>query len=627
MPEGSGLMLKLLVRSEIKEAIILLVFSGLMVETLTNTTVLFVFIGAILVWLRKRPGATFRNILTLGLFATYWLTYGKVIDPEVGLNFLTSIIVLKLLEKETERDRYMIFFGLILLISAGSLFQKSITYVVFFALSFFILIQDFYKGLKLPTRILDLAQSLVWVLPFTVFLFFFAPRMINPFQIEKGTPREGEVGYTPEVNISQLESLTGNDSVVFQARVDRVIYNEELYWRGNTLTFTDGWNWPVMPQDRPQKKFIPNINYKTDGYKQSIRVFSQQDFFFALDHPTVFITPRGVAELDSNRSMVQSRWQPYLRYDVMSFSGGIKDNIPAEKHFTGLKPEERIWIQTNFKAKDLPGLQREIQSYFQKEGFSYSLAPGRVENFLSFMTDKKVGFCSHYSSAVGQILRAKRIPTRLVSGFMGGTYNKFAGFYQVTQNDAHVWVEALHDGKWIRLDPTGWIAPDRVRLGGEAFMQQSNAAEFSGLRYLGSRFRWISEFQQWFVQWDYRFNQWLEEMDYYGQEAFLEKLNFPREWIFSLIPVMLALFMGLYAWHLGRRKIKLPEIEVLWKSFQHKLNKRGIHLPLFSVAEGESILKSQDKEIKEIWQGLIEVSFIDEQEAHLRALKKKIQDL
>lgn len=620
-------MLKTLVRSEIKEAIILLVFSGLMVETLTNTTVLFVFLGAVLVWLKKRPGAVFRNILTLGLFATYWLTYGKVIDPEVGLNFLTSVIVLKLLEKETDRDRYMIFFGLILIISAGSLFQKSITYVVFFALSFFILIQDFYKGLKLPTRILDLAQSLVWVLPFTVFLFFFAPRMINPFQIEKGTPREGEVGYTPEVNISQLESLTGNDSVVFQARVDRKIYNEELYWRGNTLSFTDGWNWPVMPQDRVQKKFVPGIKYKTDGYKQNIRVFSQQDFFFALDHPLVFVTPRGVAELDSSRSMAQSRWQPYLRYEVMSFSGGIKDTIPVEKPFSGLKLEEKHWIHSNFKSKDLPGLQKEIQSYFQKEGFSYSLSPGRVENFLSFMTEKKIGFCSHYSSAVGQIFRAKRIPTRLVSGFMGGTYNKFAGFYQVTQNDAHVWVEALHEGKWIRLDPTGWIAPDRVRLGGEAFMQQSNAAEFSGLRFLGNRFGWINEFQQWFVQWDFRFNQWLEEMDYYGQEAFLEKLNFPREWIFSLIPIVLALFMGLYAWHLGRKKIKIPEIEILWKLFQNKLNRRGIQLPLISIAEGEELLRHESSEIKEIWKGLIEVSFVSEEDFRLRELKKKIQNL
>lgn len=620
-------MLKTLVRSEIKEAIILLVFSGLMMETLTSATVLFVFIGAILVWLRKRPNAVFRNILTLGLFATYWLTYGKVIDPEVGLNFLTSVIVLKLLEKETERDRYMIFFGLILIISAGSLFQKSIGYVVFFGLSFFILIQDFYKGLKLSTRLTDLVQSLIWVLPFTVFLFFFAPRMINPFQIEKGAPGEGEIGYTPEVNMSQVESLTGNDSVVFQAQVERVIYNEELYWRGNTLSFTDGWNWPLMPKDRSQGQFVPDLKYKEDGYRQKIRVFSGQEFFFALDHPTVFITPRGMALPDSTRAMSQNRWRPYQRYEAISFSGGITDNLPLEKNFSGLKTDEKNWIQENFKSHDLPGLQKEIQSYFQNGGFSYSLAPGKVDTFLSFMRDKKIGFCTHYASAVGQILRTKKIPVRLVSGFMGGTYNRFAGFYQITQNDAHVWVEALYEGKWIRLDPTGWIAPDRVRLGGEAFIQQTSSASFSGLRFLGNRFRWFNDFQQWFVQWDFKFNQWLEEMDYYGQEALLEKLKFSREWIFSLIPILLALFMGLYAWHLGRKKIKLPEVEALWKSFRQKLSKRGIELPFVSIAQGNAILRDKDREIEEIWKGLIEVSFISEKKEQINDLKKKIKNL
>lgn len=615
------------IRSEIKEAIILLVFSGLMLETLTKTTVVLVFIGAALLWLKIRPGAVFRNILTLGLFVSYWFTYGKVIDPEVGLNFLTSIIVLKLLEKETDRDRYMIFFGLILLISAGTLFQKSITYVVFFALSFFLLIQDFYKGLKLSTKIADLAQSLIWVLPFTILLFFFAPRMMNPFQIERGTPREGELGYTPEVNISQIESLAGNDSVVFQARVDRQIFNESLYWRGNILTFSDGWNWPVMPQDRSPVRFVPGLKYNDRGYRQTIRVFSQQDFFFALDHPTVFITPRGVAELGSTRTMSQTRWQPYLRYDVMSFSGGIKQEQMTEKHFSGLKNSEKNWINENFKSHDLSGLQNEIQSYFQKNGFSYSLSPGRVENFLSFMQDKKIGFCSHYASAVAQIFRAKMIPTRLVSGFLGGSYNKFAGFYQVTQNDAHVWVEAFFEGKWIRLDPTEWIAPDRVRLGGEAFMQQTSTAGFNGLKYLGNRFGWINEFQQWFVQWDFKFNQWLEEMDYYGQEAFLEKLNFPREWIFSIIPVMLALFMGLYAWHLSRKKVQLPEVDQLWKSFQAKLSKRNVHLPLYSLSEGAEILKVHEQEIKDIWQELIQVSFDPQSTQDIKTLKKRIKNL
>lgn len=622
-------MLNLDVRSEVKEAIILLVFVSLMAETLTSVTIGLVFVGAIMVWFHKKPSKLIRNVITLGLFGAYWWTYGKVIDPEVGMNFLTSIVMLKLLEKESERDRYMIFFGIILLVSAGSLFQRSLSYVFFFGLSFFILIQDFYKNLKLHARITDILQSLVWVLPFTAFLFFFVPRMINPFQMGKGTPKEGEVGYTPEVNISQLESLSSNDSPVFQASVEKQIPNQDLYWRGNTLSFSDGWNWPLMPQDRIQLPFVPpSETYDDSGIKQKIRVFAQQDYYFGYDHPSSYITPKGVVELTSARALTQNRWQPALRYQVVSHNGGINstEEVKFEEYRTGLRPEEKVWVHQHFRSTNLPGLQKEIQNYFQKEAFSYSLSPGKVENLLDFMQNKKIGFCSHYASAVAQIFRTKKIPARLVSGFLGGNYNKFANFYLVTQNDAHVWVEALHKGQWHRIDPTEWIAPERIRLGGEAFMNQVSTQGFAS-RIFGKRYAFINEWQQWFSQWDYRFYQWLEEMDYYGQEAFLEKLNFKREWIFSFIPIMLALFMGLYVWHLSRRRVRISELESIWRTFQMKLKKRGLVLPLHSVAEGEDLIKLQAPEVTEVWQELIQASFHLHTESSLNDLKKKIQNL
>ena len=623
-------MLNTQVRSEIKESLILLVFSILMRDTLTGVTEALVFFGAIMVWFSKRPTRLVRNIVTLGLFGAYWLTFGKVIDPEVGMNFLTSIVVLKLLEKESERDRYMIFFGIILLVSAGSLFERSLTYVFFFTISFYVLIQDFYKNLNLKAKITDLFKSLIWVLPFTAFMFFFVPRMINPFQMEKGAPGKGEVGYTPEVDISQLESLSYNDSIVFQASVEGQISNDDLYWRGNTLSFSDGWNWPLMPQDRYQKPFRPNLPaVNHSGFKQGIRVFAQQDFYFGLDHPSLFINSKGVVELDSLKTLSQSQWQPSLKYQVISLLGSIvsEEVIDISKFKPGLKKEEKIWINEHFKSTDFPGLQKEIRLYFQSEAFSYSLSPGRVENLMDFLRNKKIGFCSHYASAVAQILRVKNIPSRLVSGFMGGNYNKYAGFYQVTQNDAHVWVEAFYQGKWMRVDPTGWIAPDRILLGGEAFMQQVNPETFFAISNISKRFKFIHQWQQWFSHLDYRFYQWLEEMDYYGQDHLFEKFNFKREWIFSFIPLCIVLFMGLYLWHLNLKKRKKTEIEYLWLTFQHKMKERGVSLKFDSLVDGEESIANQDQIVQRIWKQLIEVSFKENNQQLLSVLKKKIKNL
>jgi hypothetical protein len=630
MSEGSSIMLNIQIRSEIKEVLILLIFSVLLRDTLTGVTVALVFFGAIMVWLGKKPTHLVRNIITLGLFAAYWIIFGKVIDPEVGMNFLTSIVVLKLLEKESVRDRYMIFFGIILLVSAGSLFERSLSYVFFFAISFYLLIQDFYKNLNLKAKMWDLLKSLLWVLPFTVIMFFFVPRMINPFQMEKGTPRKGEVGYTPEVDISQVESLSYNDSVVFQASVESQISNDDLYWRGNTLSFSDGWNWPLMPQDRYQKPFRPNsqtVNYQ--GIKQNIRIFAQQDFYFGLDHPSLFMNSKGAVELDSLKTLLQSQWQPSLKYQVISVSESITSDalVDLRKFNPGLKKLERNWINEHFKTNTLRELEGEIKQYFLRESFSYSLSPGRVESLIDFLRDKKIGFCSHYASAVAQILRVKQIPARLVSGFMGGTYNKYAGFYQISQNDAHVWVEAYDQGKWIRLDPTGWIAPDRIRLGGEAFMQQVNPAPFSGMNVITKNFKFIHRWQQWFAHLDYRFYQWLEEMDYYGQDHLFEKLKFKREWIFSFLPICIVFFMGIYLWHLNYKKRKRSEIESLWIKFQQKMKVRGVHVEFVSLSEGKNALTGQDQIVQSVWNQLIEASFKANDEKLLSVLKKKIKNL
>src|SRR5262249_11323172 len=49
------------------------------------------------------------------------------------------------------------------------------------------------------------------------------------------------------------------------------------------------------------------------------------------------------------------------------------------------------------------------------------------------------------------------IPSRNVTGFVGGTYNRFGRYYAVREGDAHSWVEAYFDDPirgWLTFDPT-----------------------------------------------------------------------------------------------------------------------------------------------------------------------------
>jgi hypothetical protein len=91
------------------------------------------------------------------------------------------------------------------------------------------------------------------------------------------------------------------------------------------------------------------------------------------------------------------------------------------------------------------------------------LAQDSVDGFLF---DSKRGFCGHYASAFAALMRAVGIPARVVTGYQGGTFNRFAGYWILRQSDAHAWNEVWIDGRgWLRVDPTSAIAPERVERG------------------------------------------------------------------------------------------------------------------------------------------------------------------
>ncbi|HEV2856500.1 MAG TPA: transglutaminaseTgpA domain-containing protein [Thermoanaerobaculia bacterium] len=92
------------------------------------------------------------------------------------------------------------------------------------------------------------------------------------------------------------------------------------------------------------------------------------------------------------------------------------------------------------------------------ESYAYTLSfVGRsTENPIEdFLFRYKSGQCEYFASAMVLMLRSQGIPARLVTGFLGGEYNLFEGYYIVRENNAHAWVEAYLPGEgWRIFDPT-----------------------------------------------------------------------------------------------------------------------------------------------------------------------------
>lgn len=111
-----------------------------------------------------------------------------------------------------------------------------------------------------------------------------------------------------------------------------------------------------------------------------------------------------------------------------------------------------------------------------RDGYTYDLnsPSGSADNPLDhFLFESRSGHCEYYSTAMAVMLRALGVPTRNVTGFIGGTYNRFANFYAVRQGDAHSWVEVYTGNGWTRFDPTppASAAPRAETAGLMAFLR------------------------------------------------------------------------------------------------------------------------------------------------------------
>jgi transglutaminase-like putative cysteine protease len=104
-----------------------------------------------------------------------------------------------------------------------------------------------------------------------------------------------------------------------------------------------------------------------------------------------------------------------------------------------------------------------IERYFPRNGFIYDQSnisiPEADQDYVDqFLFDTKRGYCDNFSTSMVVMLRSLDIPARWVKGFAEGEEMKNDNYdkvYQVTNNNAHSWVEAYFPGiGWMPFEPT-----------------------------------------------------------------------------------------------------------------------------------------------------------------------------
>ncbi|WP_462412721.1 transglutaminase TgpA family protein [Neobacillus sp. Marseille-QA0830] len=109
---------------------------------------------------------------------------------------------------------------------------------------------------------------------------------------------------------------------------------------------------------------------------------------------------------------------------------------------------------------------KAVEEYFGNGQYIYDqknvALPGKDDDYVDqFLFDTKTGYCDNFSSSMAVMLRTIGIPTRWIKGFTGGDFIQYnvgedsMQLYQVTNNNAHSWVEVYLPGQgWVPFEPT-----------------------------------------------------------------------------------------------------------------------------------------------------------------------------
>ncbi|HEX9059858.1 MAG TPA: transglutaminase domain-containing protein, partial [Clostridia bacterium] len=101
---------------------------------------------------------------------------------------------------------------------------------------------------------------------------------------------------------------------------------------------------------------------------------------------------------------------------------------------------------------------KAIEKYLSNN-YAYTLAPDptpKDRDFTDyFLFDLKEGYCTYYATAMTVMVRSLGIPARYVEGYALPPIAGTNGVYEVTNQQAHAWVEVYFEGfGWLPFEPT-----------------------------------------------------------------------------------------------------------------------------------------------------------------------------
>lgn len=511
--------------------------------------------------------------------------FGTLIIPESTISFLATMCLARIMAKDNTDHRInrllgFLWAGCFILFRTDLLAIISLIFVTLLILKTFKYKDNERLNFKQLFLIQDIKIKDIFigiVLVITLFIFF--PRIYN-FLPGVRNQTIGQIGYSKTIDNSSAGKLNPSSQTAFIAQIKQ-LPNEILYWRGRVHSYTDGFNWrPLKMVNRNMSMISNNIHKKIDytiKYEQNfdgdlilldipitinesnIRFYKDNEFHTFRAYSK---KEKGFIKATSTLSLKQLTFDKKNRDKYTQLPGLITKNLDS-------------LINRLIKIETLEGLLIEFKNYLNEEEFYYTLSPKNSITLKNFLINKQ-GFCTHYASLLGIVLRKLGYPTRLVSGFQGGTYNLIGKHYRISSNDAHVWVEVYNGNYWQRVDPTSYISPERILRGGESFFTGSQIiSKTKNMNFLSSLYY---NTKQYWDNLNYKVSLFLDTYDREKQKHLSNSLKLKR-YVFIILGFLFFIAVGFIFYFLNRKSSPHKDlVDINFDKFIKKLNKYHVKI-------------------------------------------------
>ena len=363
---------------------------------------------------------------------------------------------------------------------------------------------------KRTDRILDMKQSILYVLPTVVLVGAFsflayhmpkaAPQWPDPVPfIQNMSGKGGGTGigsYVASVGYSLDDTKLGGPFRPDDKHVYTVQSKTKQYWRIEAREIYTSRGWESYRDD-----LFVDYEFGQDIFFTANRSSTDSEELTAIITPKanypVLLYPYGTTKFTTNvESQAPLRHQqitdrvdvldevktgPYtahyseVEYSYTALKASNVQEVPGSAYY--LQLPDTLPARVRNLAFEITATQtsaydkaRAIQSYFSRSGFVYRTedvpVPAADQDYVDqFLFETKYGYCDNYSTAMVVMLRSIGIPARWVKGFTGGTEttsdNPAYREFEITNNNAHSWVEAYIGGVgWMPFEPTpGYTSP------------------------------------------------------------------------------------------------------------------------------------------------------------------------